>query len=100
MPTKIAACAEKTLERSTSSSFPELAVLLLDEHGKVCAISAEAKSVLGVSDENRSVPPALLDLIAELTPPFETQRSKELVLKTGGGGRVTVEVTAQRVSAG
>jgi two-component system, NtrC family, sensor histidine kinase HydH len=99
MPTKIAACAEESLERSTSSSFPELAVLLLDKHGEISAISEEAKSVLGVSDANPSVPTALLDLIADLARSFETQRSKELVLKTRGGSPVTVEVTTQRVSA-
>src|SRR3954470_14162184 len=99
MPTKIAACAGEQLKRKKSSTFPELAVLLLDERGDICAISEEARSLLGVSRENPTLPASLQELIAELTPPFEAHGSRELVLDGHGGQPVRVEVTTQQVSA-
>jgi signal transduction histidine kinase len=99
MPTKIAASAEELLERNKSSAFPGLAVLLLDERGEICAISEEARSVLGVSRENPSIPSSLLELIAELTgSSFDSPSSRELILGDSGGHRVRIEVTTQRVS--
>ena len=100
MPTKIAACAEDTLERKSFNTFPELAILLLDERGEVCAISEEARSILGISSANLSVPAALLEVVGELTSSFESRPVKDLVLESRDGHHVTVQVTAQRVMAG
>lgn len=100
MPTKIAACAGEQLERKNSSAFPELAVLLLDSHGEIRAISEEARSLLGVSAENPSVPASLIEVIADLTRSFESRPVRDLVLQSRNGHHVTVQVTAQRVMAG
>src|ERR1041385_5855923 len=100
MPTKNAGYAVDLLgpAKEKSSTFPELAVLLLDDHGELRSLSSEARSLLGITAENHSLPPALIEVIGELLSSGASTASKDLVLDGGAGDNLSVEVSVQRLA--